>query len=108
MMEPNNYDTLSEAEVDLRKRGFATPFEVDEKGLYDKKFNKHYSPQDVTIVEHHRFEGDSDPEDMAVIYAIETNGDNKGVLIDAYGAYSSEKVGNFIRKVGDIKQQGVQ
>jgi hypothetical protein len=78
---------------------------VDEKGLYDVFSRKYFKPEEVTIVEHHRFEGPSAPDDMAVIYAIETTSGDKGILIDAYGTYSSSLVGDFLKTVS-IKQQG--
>ena len=36
----------------------------------------------------YRFEGDSSPDDNSVLYAIESKGGIKGVLVDAYGTYA--------------------
>ena len=106
-MEPNKFGTLVEAEANLRLRGFDSNFSVDEKGLHVSGEERYFKPDEVTIVEHHRFEGASAPEDMAVLYAIDAQG-VMGILIDAYGTYSEQHVGDFLRKVEDIKQQGDQ
>lgn len=46
-----------------------------------------------------RYEGDSNPSDSAIIYAITAKNGNKGVLIDSYGAYADPKLAKII---GDI------
>jgi hypothetical protein len=43
-----------------------------------------------------RFEGVSDPDDMSVIYAIESRGGLRGTLVDAFGVYSDPAVGDFV------------
>lgn len=52
-----------------------------------------FKSDDLTIVEHHRFEGMSDPDDSSVVYALEASNGLKGVLVDAYGAYANWKTG---------------
>src|SRR5687767_9831925 len=99
-MEPNNYNNLVEAEQGLRKRGFDHDFEVKDDILHCITTGEDFTPEQVTIVEHHRFEGDSNPSDTSVIYALDIgDGKHKGILIDAYGAYSSPTLSEFIRKV---------
>ena len=44
------------------------------------------NPDDLEIVEIYRFEGDTDPADQAVVYAIESKSGLKGVLVSGYGA----------------------
>ena len=47
----------------------------------------------------HRFEGVSDPDDMSILYAIETRSGVRGTLADAFGAYADPRVGAFLRDV---------
>jgi len=77
------YDTVTEAVNDLRRRGFTVDFNLEENCIVcnDKKFN----PDDFEIVEVHRFEGDTDPSDEAIVYAIESKGGMKGILVNGYG-----------------------
>ena len=83
------YDTLSEATTDLLKRGFEHDFTLEEDRIYCKKLNMHYRLKEFNIVEVHRFEGMSNPDDNSVVYAVETSNGDKGMLIDAYGAYAN-------------------
>ncbi len=49
-----------------------------------------------------RFEGDSDPADMSILYAIETNDGDKGTYVDAFGTYgdqSPDTVSEFLQQV---------
>jgi hypothetical protein len=94
----NSYDTLSEAQLALSARGFTKSFEVEGDKLKSVEDNKFYESHEVKIIEYHRFEGTSDPNDMAVIYAVETTKGTKGVIIDAYGAYGSRALGDFLKK----------
>jgi len=86
------YDTVTEAIKGLKDRGFTIDFNLLENCIVcnDTKFNVN----DFEIVEFHRFEGDSDPSDEAVVYAIQSNDGMKGVLVNGYGisadALSSE------------------
>ena len=56
-------------------------------------------PDVLTIIEHHRFEGVSDPDDMSVVYGIEANDGTRGVLVDAYGVYADPRVSELLKSV---------
>ena len=77
------YDTVSEAINGLKKRGFGVDFNLEENCIvcHADKFDV----KDFEIVEVYRFEGDSDPSDQAVVYAIESLNGMKGVLVSGYG-----------------------
>jgi hypothetical protein len=89
------YDTVSGAVNGLRQRGFLTDFNLEANCLIcqDKKFNIN----DFEIIEFHRFEGDSDPGDEAVVYAIESTTGQKGILVTGYGP-SAEGMGAEMAK----------
>lgn len=97
--------TLSECSNKLVKDGFTEDFTVNEKGLFSEKAQKAYKPEKVHIVNFFRFEGASDPDENAILYAIETDDGKKGILIDAYGAYADAKVSKFIQQVEDISKK---
>jgi hypothetical protein len=78
MMNIYHYDTVSEAVNQLHKRGF----EIDFNTVVSAK----YHPDDFEIVEVHRYEGDSDPGDEAVVYALESKKGDKGILVSGFGA----------------------
>jgi len=102
METPHKMRTLSECMTGLLKDGFKENFMVKENLLYAPDANKYYAPVEIRIANFYRFEGTSDPGDSSILYAIETVDGIKGVLTDAYGAYSDEMTTNFIKKVEEI------
>ena len=89
----------------LEEKGFNEQFRVEKKilqSISDKK--KKYKPKDIKAVNFYRFEGITDPDDMSILYAIETCDGQKGTLIDAYGVYSDEETGAFMQEV-DINKK---
>jgi len=51
-----------------------------------------YRPEEVSIRDCYRFEGTSDPDDMSVVYALETHDGVRGMLIDTFGANADPAV----------------
>lgn len=83
------YDTLSDAVADLEKRGYEYDFQLSADYIECKAIDLKLMPEEFEIEEFYRFEGMTDPDDSAVIYAISSPvGNLKGVIIDAYGAYA--------------------
>lgn len=80
----------------LRRRGFTDHFKVSGRKLLALEAGKRFLPRDVVIREYHRFEGVSDPDDMAIVYGVEGRGGTKGVLTDAYGVYADPAVGALL------------
>jgi hypothetical protein len=58
-----------------------------------------FLPDEICVVEVHRFEGVSDPDDMSVLYALETRNGIHGTLADAFGVYADPGVGAFMKEV---------
>ena len=82
-----NYETVSEAVNDLNKRGYTHDFNLGEDCLVCGEILS-LSPEEFEIDEVYRFEGMTDPGDEMIVYAISSRkGDEKGVLVNAYGPY---------------------
>lgn len=89
----------------LESKGYTDQFRVEKKHLISlKDSKKKYKPKDVKAVNFYRFEGISDPDDMSILYAIETCDGTKGTLVDAYGHYSDDVTGAFMQDV-DISKR---
>ena len=90
------YDTVTAAVKGLKERGYIKDFNLKENSLVcqDDKFH----PEDFEIVEVYRFEGNSDPGDEAIVYAIESNKGDKGVLVNGYGISADEMSGEMAKK----------
>jgi hypothetical protein len=93
------YMTVAEAVRELELRGFTANFELIGKTFRAVESGKTFNPDDLTIVEHHRFEGASDPEEMAVVYAIQARNGTRGILVDAYGVYANSDLSTFLNDV---------
>jgi hypothetical protein len=91
--------TLSNAIERLVGRGFTAHFGVVGDRLRAFDSGKSFGAHEVIIREVERFEGVSDPDDMAVVYAIESTDGTRGSLVDAFGAYSSPAVSAFLHDV---------
>jgi len=106
MGQQKYYDTVSEATNDLLKRGYTTDFKilVEEDCLVCNKSSTQLSPDEFKIDEVHRFEGDTDPADEMILYAISSSKhDIKGVVINAYGAYADSATSEIIALLNNAK-----
>jgi hypothetical protein len=94
-----SYDTVSEAVSGLKKRGYTLDFNLEQDGISSRDLPAALSPSEFEITEIHRFEGNSDPDDEAVVYAIESRHGTKGILVNGFGI-SSDTIGEeMIRKL---------
>lgn len=96
--------TLSSCVDSTMDKGFTINFKIEGNLLWDGG-HKYYEPQEVTIKNYYRFEGDSDPADNSILYLVATSDGKKGILIDAYGVYEDVCISEFIKKVTDIEKQ---
>jgi hypothetical protein len=91
--------TLARAMDDLARSGFIEHFGVRDGELRSFDSGRAFSAGEVVVREFRRFEGVSDPDDMAIVYAIEAEGGVRGTLVDAFGAYSDPTVSAFLAAV---------
>lgn len=90
----------------LESEGFTDQYRVEKGKLCDLTNNKKYKAKEVKAVNFYRFEGISNPDDMSILYAIETSDGRKGTLVDAYGAYSDDETGAFMNQI-EINKKAV-
>ncbi len=94
------YSTLSEAVNDLLRRGYTEDLNVSEKGLFCRARGVGLDPAEFEIDEFHRFEGNSNPEDQSIVYAISsTHHAIKGILVNAYGMDANSMDQDLVRKL---------
>jgi hypothetical protein len=98
-MNVNYYDNLVQATQELSERGFNAEFKFDGKQLLSIETNHSYQPEELRIVEYHRFEGMTNPADSSVIFAIETNTSEKGTVIMSYSTDADMQLVSFIDKI---------
>jgi hypothetical protein len=89
-----SYDTLSEAIAELKKEGYTEDFNLEHDSLICKDGTIKILKDDFVVDKFFRFEGDSDPADEAILYAISSPKNKvKGVLVNGYGL-SAEPIAN--------------
>jgi hypothetical protein len=101
MAQPIEGRTLAATLDDLGRRGYTRSFEPTPGGLRLTDAARTYRPDELRIVEHHRFEGTTDPGDMSVVYALEAADGTRGVLVDAFGTYADPALGAVVRSIPD-------
>ena len=84
-------NTLSEIMKILRTEGYKEDFEMTNRGFITKNHNLELSPKYRKIRKIYRFEGESNPADNSVLYAMETNNNIKRILVDAYRTYAGNE-----------------
>ena len=89
----------------LIKKGYTEDYKVNYSGLMSLKTEKVYQPEQVKVVDFHRFEGSSDPGDESILYAIETDDGGKGTLVDSFGPDSDVHLTSFMQKVDEISKK---
>lgn len=98
--------TMTSCTNRLLAEGYTENFIMTPVGIEAPSNQKTYIPEEVKINSFYRFEGESDPADNAIVYAIETNDGLKGMLIDSYGGpYVSQKVSKFIAEVEEMSKR---
>jgi hypothetical protein len=105
-LAPTNMTSLLDCIRLAQQDGFRLQFQITEQGLHDVANDKRfYQPEQITVINFYRFEGASDPSEIAILYLLQTSDGEKGVLTDAYGAYADPLVGAFMEKVESIGKQ---
>jgi hypothetical protein len=94
------YETVSEAVNDLSKRGYQDNLKIGSECLHCEGKDVQLNPKEFRIDEVYRFEGNTDPADETIIYAISANdGSVKGTLVNAYGAYADSASEELVEKL---------
>jgi hypothetical protein len=101
-MQKKSYDTVSEAMTDLKKLGYTIDFSImtEKECLICHKTKNELAPEDFKIDAFYRFEGDSDPGDEMIVYAISSDTYNlKGIVVSAFGIYAGETTSAIVKKL---------
>jgi len=95
---PNYEPTLVETLETLRKEGYTEDFNIRFDSLICA--NACLLPSQFEVDKIFRFEGNTNPSDEAILYAISSiSGDLKGVLVNSYGVYADEMTAELIDKL---------
>ncbi|MBM1106836.1 hypothetical protein JQC67_11850 [Aurantibacter crassamenti] len=89
--------------------GYTSQYRVVDNRLEEFTTKKAYTPEEVTILKEHRYEGMSNPSDMSLLYVIETTDGGKGTILSSYGAKADTCVHEFMTSIPEknIKDENV-
>lgn len=97
------YGTLSETINALKGEGYSLDFNIDQECL-GSHGKISMSSNDFKIDAMFRFEGDSNPDDQAILYAISSQKFNiKGVLVNGYGISTVGVTDELIKNLNRLK-----
>jgi hypothetical protein len=98
--------TLVSCSNKLLNEGYKENFVAKENGLEAPSTKKVYPAEELRIVNFYRFEGNSDPADNSILYAIESNDGVKGMVIDAYGGGNADpNIAKLISRIEEISKK---
>lgn len=83
------FDQLSAALDFMNKYGYTAEFIAEKNQLVYLSNGKAYRPEEITIVRSFHFEGFTNVDDMAVLYALKADDNTKGWIANAHGIYTN-------------------
>jgi hypothetical protein len=89
MAHTYNYASVSVALNELKELGFVYDFNIN-----DSEFKA--NPHDFEILHIYRYEGNSNPDDEATVYGIQSKSGKKGVFVSGYAANSESPAARFL------------
>ncbi len=96
--------SLSEVTNLLSERGYTMDLNLKPHYLQCAETSQKLFPGEFTVDRHYRFEGASNPDDEAIVFAISSPKHNlKGVLIGGYGV-SSDPISDEMIKALDERE----
>ena len=95
-----DYGTLSQAINKLKlEEGYEHDFNLLDEEIEIKSKKQTFGIDDFDVDKVLRFEGMSNPDDNAILYAITTSNNIKGVLVDGYGVSSGQVSKRMMEKL---------
>jgi len=92
-MKPTyHYATVSEALKELNTKGFIHDFNLQDEEIKN-------NPHNYEIEHVYRYDGDTDPDEEAVVYGITSNSGEKGVFVSGFSANSESEAADVLAKL---------
>ena len=95
-----SYETLSEAITGLKQEGYTEDFNLLLDCLECRQGSYKVFADEFKVDKFYRFEGNTDPADEAIVYAISSDKHVlKGLLVNGYGIYSDSITNDMLQKL---------
>jgi hypothetical protein len=94
-------ETVAEALQRLTAGGYTDDFHAEAGGLRSRSTGRLHPPEALHVDEVVRFEGDTDPSDESVVFALRSGRDGtKGTYTTAYGTYMDPLDADLVPRLG--------
>jgi hypothetical protein len=94
-----SFDTLSEAIFSLKNQGYTNDFNLHPEWIECPPLKLRLEPDEFHVDQVHRFEGMTNPDDSAILFAVSSSSGLKGLLVDAYGPYADSLSPIMVKKL---------
>ena len=84
-----HYASVLKALEELKSMDFVVDFNLQEAAIMN-------NPADYTILHIYRYEGDTSPDEEAVVYGIRSNTGEKGVFVAGFSANSESRAAQVL------------
>ncbi len=93
-------ETLSGKMNELREQGYTEDFNLQQQCLECRNGEFKVFADEFVVDSFYRFEGDSNPSDASILYAISSDKYQlKGVMVNGYGIYSEPASDEILEKL---------
>lgn len=97
-----HYGTVAEALAKFTEQGYTTNFRMEEDGIAYE--GGKYMPEELKIADMYRYEGPSDPDEEAAVYALVARDGVKGALVTGYGISSESSYQQLLERIEWIEE----
>lgn len=87
-----HYASVSVALEELKSKGFTVDFNLLEEDIMNH-------PEHYEILHIYRYEGESNPDDEAIVYGIQSNTGEKGVFVAGFAANSENDAAKILNEI---------
>ena len=94
--------TLADTMKELQERGYTESFRAQNARLVATRAGQAFSPDQVKVDEIYRFEGDADPSDMSILFALSVpEAGIRGTWSSAFGKDMGADAARVVRDLDD-------
>ncbi len=101
-------DPLTEKLAELEEEGYKADFKLEGGKLKVVDGDQSFSADELTINKDFRFEGESNPDDLSILYALEAQDGTKGTVVHAYGPDANDALSEFMKGVKEEEDAGAK
>ena len=92
MSRTYHYASVIEALADLKEKDYTVDFNLEEQDIVK-------NPYSYTIEHVYRYEGNTNPDDEAVVYGIKSSNGSKGVFVAGFSANSEGEAARVLNQM---------